>query len=290
MPSKRIFSLVLCYLLALPSFGWWETGHRTIARIAAANLTPKARTRVARILGVADTAESVANAMVAASTWPDEYKRQLKTMAWHFTDLALQDSMKDIPRRCPNDNCLAARIEVFTRQLARHTQTGVNDRDALRYLVHFVGDVQQPLHSITDADLGGNCEHIDPFHEAKNLHALWDGGIVASLDMSDVELAGELNGYLDRIGSGQRKAWSKGDGTEWTWEAHELARRVVYDRLHIPVEPPLFPPNCNGAPQEIREFRPQIDSLYINDMKPVVRDQLAKGGLRLARVLNQSLK
>lgn len=290
MRLQPLLAVSLCYLLALPSFGWWETGHRTVARIAAAHLAPKTRTRVAQILGVHDTPDAVANAMAAASTWADETKEQTRTGEWHYINLALQDSAKDISKRCQEGNCVTARIEIFARQLARREPTGISDRNALRYLIHFVGDVHQPLHTISDADLGGNCEQIHPVHDARTLHALWDGGIIASLHQNDVHLADNLEGYIDRLSSGERKSWSKGDAGKWTWESHKLAQQDIYQRLHVPVEPPVFPKSCKVAPGEITNFRPYTDSLYINDMKPVVRDQLAKAGLRLARLLNQALK
>lgn len=290
MPFRRSFSLLLCLFIALPSFGWWETGHRTVARIAAAYLKPETRTRIAQILGVKDTPESVANAMVAASTWPDETKAQTKTGEWHYIDLALQDSKKDIKRRCADENCVTARIEMFEKQLAKRTPTGLSDRDALRYLIHLVGDIAQPLHAASNADLGGNCEQIRPVGEAKNLHALWDGGIVNALHENDVRLADNLEGYIGRLSSGQRKNWAKGDASRWAWESHTVAKDQIYGRLHIPLQPVVFPKSCRSAPGEIANFRPYIDNLYVDDMKPIVRDQLAKAGLRLARVLNEALK
>jgi hypothetical protein len=279
--------LLACLALgSVPLFGWWETGHRTVARIAAAYLKPHARARVAQILGVKDTPDSVANAMATASTWPDETKAQTKTGEWHYIDLALQDSKKDINKRCPEGNCLPARIEMFEKQLGKGKPTGLSDRDALRYLIHFVGDIAQPLHSISNADLGGNCEHIKPVGEAKNLHALWDGGIVNMLHESDVKLADNLEGYIDRLSSGERKKWAKGDPDQWTWESHIIAKEDIYGRLHIPLQPVVFPKTCGTAPGEIANFTPYIDGIYLTDMKPVVRDQLAKAGLRLARILN----
>jgi hypothetical protein len=283
-------SLILCLGLALPSLAWWETGHRTIARIAAAYLKPETRTRVAQILGVKDTPASVANAMAAASTWPDETKEQTKTGEWHYIDLALRDSKKDLEKRCPGNNCITARIAIFEKQLAKRTPTGISDRDALRYLIHFVGDLAQPLHAASNADLGGNCEQIKPVGEARDLHSLWDGGIVNSLHENDVRLADNLLGYIGRLSGGDRKDWAKGDPEKWAWESHVIAKEKIYGRLHIPSQPVVFPKTCRTAPGEIANFRPYIDSLYINDMKPVVRDQLSKAGLRLARLLNEALE
>ncbi len=220
MSPRRFLAFILCYVFVLPLFAWWETGHRTVARIAAAHLNPATRSRVAQILGVKDTPDSVANAMAVASTWPDEIKDQSKTGAWHFIDIPLQDSKKDMRKRCPEgDNCITARIEIFADQLKDRAPSTISDRDALRYLIHFVGDIHQPLHATSDADLGGNCEQIKPIEQAKNLHALWDGGIVKTLHANDVQLADNLEGYIGRLSSGDRKRWSKGDAADWAWES-----------------------------------------------------------------------
>jgi hypothetical protein len=290
MNLRSFLTIGLCCALAVPSYGWWETGHRTVARIAAAHLNPEARKRVAQILGVRDTPEEVTAAMVAASTWPDETKEQTKTGEWHYIDLALQDSRKDIAKRCPDNNCITGRIDLFTRQLSKGSPSTVSDKDALRYLIHFVGDITQPLHAVNDADLGGNCEHIQPFETAKNLHALWDGGIVKTMAANDRALADSLESYISRLSGSERKSWAKGDSEKWAWESHELAKTEIYGRLHIPTEPAVFPQSCRTAPGEIANFRPYIDTLYINDMKPIIRDQLTKGGLRLARLLNGIFK
>jgi hypothetical protein len=73
------------------------------------------------------------------------------------------------------------------------------------------------------------------------------------------------------------------------WESHLVAERDIYRRLHIPLEPVEFPKSCGEAPRAIADFRPAIDALYIDDIKPVIRMQLQKGGLRLARLLNETL-
>jgi hypothetical protein len=260
--------------------------------VAAAHLSPKARTRVAVILGVPDSTQAVADAMAKASTWADEVKASTKTGEWHYIDLTLQDKKTDINERCPKQDCVTARIRLFSQQLAEKVADPKwTDLDALRFLIHFVGDVQQPLHAISDADLGGNCERLDPpVDTARNLHALWDGGMLTEIAKDDAELAANLQSYLEQLGPPIQKKWAEGDEGDWAWESHELANRVIYQRLHIPLEPEIFPTGCQAAPAEITNFKPVIDTLYIDDMKPVLRDQLSKGGLRLAALLNRTLR
>jgi nuclease S1 len=290
MRPALIFRTFVCLFFAFPGFGWWGTGHRAIARVAAARLLPAAQARVAALLQVKNTTSSVADAMAAASTWADDVKAQSHTGRWHFIDIALEDSRDDLPKRCPHRDCITARIHLFEEEISSgRDAVRAHHVKALKYLIHLIGDVHQPLHAASDADQGGNCEQITPFGDARNLHALWDGGFVRAIDPSDIRLARKLDLYIRRLEPEVVKNWSSGTAEAWAWESHEIAQKVIYGRLHIPLEPVLFPKSCDDAPIEIRTFRPAVDSLYVNDMKPVVRDQLAKAGLRLAAVLNRTL-
>lgn len=290
---RRLLCIAVAYCLLSPFclYGWWEIGHQTVARIAANHLTPAARTRVARILDVPDTPEFVADALAKASTWADETKNDTKTGEWHYIDLALQDHKSDIALRCKDDNCAPARIALFAAQLANPAADARwSQLDALRYVVHFVGDIHQPLHAVSDADLGGNCERLDPpIDKAKNLHALWDGGIIGAMDVDDRILAASLQQDIAAFNAAHQAELTRGNQDDWVWESHQLALEDVYYKLHIPVEPVIFPANCGEAPGAITGFSPEIDALYVDSMKPVVREQLIKGGLRLAKVLNEAL-
>lgn len=294
MPRLVVILLIGCLIHPFPAYPWWETGHQTVARIAAAHLTPAARTRVARILEVEDTEEAVADALARSSTWADETKNETKTGSWHFIDLALEDHKSDIPERCQNDDCAPARVRLFAEQLSGHPGHPANTRwsqlDALRYVVHLVGDIHQPLHDTSDADLGGNCELLDPpIGKANNLHALWDGEIINEMSASDRSLAAELESEVGEFSARHQRQLSDGKEDDWAWEGHEIAVHQIYRRLRIPVEPLEFPASCADAPAAITGFKLEISSAYIGEMKPVVREQLIKGGLRLARLLNESL-
>jgi len=293
---RSLFSAVSAFLLFnLPASAWWEDGHRTTARIAAYYLTPAARSRLAVILGVPNTVEAVADGLAVASTWPDEIKRDRPdTQAWHYIDIALQDRRDQIPVRCPDQNCVTARIDEFAAQLVRDksapdaTPSSTTDLDALRFLVHFVGDVHQPLHAVSDADLGGNCEPLtETYEKAKNLHALWDGPLVNDLNEDDRVLAAELEKELDSFSEERRKRMAEGTAADWAWESHKLADKLIYRRLKIPTEPVEFPLNCKVAPEEILNDKITIEPSYVAEMEPVVRLQLERASVRLARLLNK---
>jgi hypothetical protein len=294
MPVRLIVLLSVWLLTPSPAFPWWESGHQAIARVAAAHLTPAASTRIARILDIPDTPESIADALARASTWADETKNDSKTGPWHYIDLTIQDHKSDIPERCKDDNCAPARIRLFAEQLAGHPAHPANTRwsqlDALRYLVHLVGDIHQPLHAISDADLGGNCELLDPpVGKAKNLHALWDGEIINEMTADDKALARDLESSIDEFTPHHEHTLAEGRENDWAWESHEIALRDIYRRLRIPVEPVEFPESCAQAPEAITSLRLEIPGAYISEIKPVIRQQLVKAGLRLARLLNEAL-
>jgi hypothetical protein len=231
----------------------------------------------------------VADALANASPWADEVRPTTNTAEWHYIDLTLQDRKADFAKRCEHDNCAPARIRLFSAQLAGGAKVEKwSDLDALRFVVHFVGDIHQPLHAADNADLGGNCERLDPpIDTARSLHALWDGGIIKEISDDDRKLAADLDASI--AAGHHAKAWSKGDAVAWAWESHLLAKRYIYSQLQVPVEPVLFPKSCQDAPAAIRDFKPMVDSAYIASMKPIVSDQLSKGGLRLAALLNRTL-
>jgi S1/P1 Nuclease len=279
-------SLALFLICALPAQCWWETGHAVVARLAVARLTPGALLRASHILDVPDRVDAVADALALASNWADQVKKANNTGNWHFIDLALEDRKSDIALRCPDDTCITGRIRWFSSQLLKG-----DDLDALRYLVHFAGDIHQPLHDVSNADQGGNCEVLSPpIGRAKNLHALWDGELVNALGAGDREITADLEKEIDALSMRQQNEWAAGDPEDWAWEGHKLAEQDIYKRLKIPREPIEFPAACSEAPEAITELRLEISSGYIAAMQPVVRQQLEKAGLRLARLLNDSLQ
>jgi hypothetical protein len=288
----RRLLLTCFFLVPLPAYCWWETGHQVVARIAVMHLTPDALRRVAHILDVENTSQAVSDALAQASLWADETKKDTDTGNWHYIDLTLQDHKSDITARCGHDNCVTARVHQFAAQLASKAaiDSRWSDLDALRYVVHFVGDIHQPLHDISDADQGGNCEVLDPpVVNAKNLHALWDGELVNVLGTNDKALTADLSREIDTMPPARQAELAAGNQDDWVWEGHQLAEKEIYTRLNIPREAVAFPGKCTEAPNEITRLKLEIEPSYIEAMKPVVRGQLEKAALRLARLLNDSL-
>jgi S1/P1 Nuclease len=115
------------------------------------------------ILGVPADAGSVAKAMEAASVRPDtEFREEdQSTASWHYIDICLQDSEKDLSARCPHGNCVTAKIDEYARRLRYGYYDKWGAAGDLAFLIHFIGDVHQPLHTTTNADRGGTCQEVD---------------------------------------------------------------------------------------------------------------------------------
>lgn len=181
------------FLWPLPAHAWGAEGHRLIARFAAAQLTPAARREVAALLALpGDDLEAVSDGLADVSTWADEV-RSPSTAPWHYVNYrrAAADQGDQAgaaaPRHCgydPSQQCIDGVCVVSAvRRQARALATPAPDADrarALRYLVHFVADVHQPLHSGFADDRGGNSYQVQAFGRGSNLHAVWDSGLIAA--------------------------------------------------------------------------------------------------------------
>src|ERR1700683_2608624 len=125
---------------SLPVFGWGPEGHSLIARIAWVQLTPAVQARVTEILGPGVTIQSIAS-------WADEIrKKRGETGPWHYIDIPIDKPHLDIARDWPKGNCVIAKIEASQKELHDPATIPVERKEALMFLVHFVGDMHQPLH------------------------------------------------------------------------------------------------------------------------------------------------
>jgi hypothetical protein len=258
---KRALSAILC--AAIPGFGWGPEGHRLIARIAEAQLTPAVHAKVVEILG-----PNVSMASVAS--WPDEIRRSRpETETWHYIDIPIDRPHLDMTRDCPKGECVIKKIEDFETVLHDPNTPAVQRREALLFLIHFVGDMHQPLHDSDNKDKGGNDVRVTYNGRDMNLHSLWDSGLLGHMGKED-ELFSEYSADSAR----HAKKWAKGSVEDWAEQSHKVAVKVTYGRL---------PKTEKGAPVTITpEYEAQAD--------PLIRQQIEKGGARLARVLNETLQ
>ena len=260
-PSSVLVAASLA-LTPLPAFGWGAQGHEIAAGVALAGLSPVARSEVARLLGNAAM-------LVQQSNWADEIKDQRRdTARWHFVDIPLPAPGFMPQRDCADGGCVVAQIQADVQTLRNRKRGDAARTQALLFLIHFVADVHQPLHAEDNDDRGGNDIHVLIGHERTNLHRVWDVDVVKALGFDSTAIAADIE---RGITPQQRHAWARGTPADWANEAHAMARDQIY--------PPL---------QGARDLRLPRD--YAWREAPLARIQLAKAGVRLAWLLNTTLK
>lgn len=292
---------IVALLLFVPGQAWcWgDEGHQAVARIAAAHLTERARQAVADLLrpdaafaappGAPDT---LAEAMARAAIWPDHMPGgKGATAPWHYIDIGLFEGPAHIAERCPGGNCIVAKMKLYLVNLKQHRADGVwPESKELAFLLHFAGDIHQPLHCATDADAGGNCVNVIGFEPMKNLHAVWDITLVNKLMAHDG--SGMVAGMESRFRGNMRHWQDYGSIDKIAAESFDLAKSQVYGkaRPRLPVIPKFIevqPRNCaTEAPETLRRVEVNGPRSYGAKSVDVVRMQLYRGGVRLAAMLN----
>jgi len=295
---RRIVAILLL-LAARPAWPWGDEGHQSVARIAAAHLTEHARQAVANLLrqdpdlASGGAATDVAELMARAAIWPDHMPGgKGATAPWHYIDIGLFEGPSHMAARCPDGNCIVAKMSQYLVNLKQHRADGVwPEFKELEFLAHFAGDIHQPLHCVTDADAGGNCVNVSGFDPMHNLHAVWDITLVRNLIARDGP--GMIAGMESRF-RGKLARWQDYGGIDKiAAESFELAKSQVYGkaRPRIPVIATFVevqPRDCaTQAPEGVRNVLVEGPRSYGAASLTVVRMQLYKGGVRLAAMLNQ---
>lgn len=256
--------VLLLALVALPAFGWGAQGHRLVARLADAELTPAARAEVAKLLaGEADpTLAGIANwADELRDTDPPLFKR---TARWHFVNIGEHGCRYQAARDCRGDDCVVEAIRRQAAILADRRQSLAAHRDALKFVVHFVGDVHQPLHGGYARDRGGNDTQVSDDGFGTNLHAVWDSRMLYAQRLSDDAYTTRLQRMPLAVAM-QRTPLPPAAG-EW-----------AEDACAIVLQPGFYPST------------PKLDRDYFVQWTPIAEAQLRRGGAHLAELLNAAL-
>jgi hypothetical protein len=265
-----------------PAAAWWEYGHQTTAEVALKLVKPRTRQSILWLLRqqkVLETPTCPARTIEEASVWPDCIKtlgdRFSYAYTWHFQDVDICKPF-DLKEPCAGGNCISAQIARAQRMIADRELPTRDRLMALAFLVHFVGDLHQPLHgSEHDGDQGGNKVKASyGFIPRTNLHSIWDGLLA---DRAISTPPGGADGILSQVSPEQRAEIAQGTLQDWSRESWETAKTKVYGSL--------FPQPC-GTPVPDRVV---MDQAKIQELIPVLRLQIAKGGIRLARLLDEAL-
>ena len=286
--------LTLCAAAALlaaaaPSVAsaWGYEGHEILADIARGYLTPAARAKVDAMLAADADNGLTTHDMAEESTWADRWRSagHSETAPWHFTDEELD--RPDLAAACfgfpadgplasqgPAQDCLVHKVEEFSKELGNPATPAPERLAALKYLLHFVGDLHQPLHAADNHDRGGNCVLLSlGGSRSVNLHSYWDTTVVQALGNDPSAVAASL---VDQITPAQKAAWERGDARAWQADSYAVAKASVYtlgskpgcDRDEAPISPPAG---------------------YAIAARAAAAVQLQKAGVRLALVLNRAL-
>ena len=259
-----------CFLVVACSrvLAWGGEGHQVVALIAEARLTDTARAKVQELLG---PDASISDAEVV--NWADEIKRQRRrTAPWHYVNIPVEAKAYDRARDGNDGNNVVERLEAFEKMLADPSQPHEARVEALKFVVHLAGDVHQPLHCAErNGDRGGNtCLVWMPASKGKasNLHTVWDTSLLRTF-IGKTRIADYSDGLAKRMTDEQLKAWSMGGVESWANESHNVAAAHAY--AHVP----------DGEATRLTER-------YVSDSQPIVEQQLQRGGVRLAVILNRA--
>ena len=309
--------LALLLLTAPSASAWGCKGHQTVALIAEKHLTPEARQLVQKLLGENPIdpklrrwcGNATSDLMVDASTWPDDIRNERKNGPWHYIDIPRGKHKGDLAEFCGSEGCVTRAIEEQRAILKDKSADPVKRAEAIRYLIHFVGDMHQPLHAINNADNGGNCvpvkyfRHdplVNPVHPERedyspNLHQIWDTEIIER----DMEISNPLrySDELDEKFHAESVAWEAAGihVDNWAWESHERAEIAVYDAFpeKIAIEPDMKPKGCaddNHVGKRIFDKHLAVDEAYQSSAAKAAETGLAEAGVRLAMILNDAAK
>lgn len=247
------YALYLAFALALSapsevSWAWGSDGHRLVAHIAHAQLNSHDRQEVQKLLDLEPGAT-----LEGVSTWADEV-RNPATAAWHYLNFPKGDCNYQAERDCPNGNCV---VDAINRQMeVLKSEPDPQKRLlALKYVVHLVGDVHQPLHAGWGDDRGGNSYQLQAFMRGSNLHAFWDSGMIRYYKEQDVN-------WTDTV-------FKQANLTAKPWQVKEAAQ----ESCQIVIGERFYPPRMVGSD-------------YAEQYRATLTQRLTSAGQRLATMLN----
>ncbi|HUR21511.1 MAG TPA: S1/P1 nuclease [Vicinamibacterales bacterium] len=291
-PALVLAAVVVAFVFALPQAvvpvsAWGVMGHRVVARLAWALTTPAVREQVALLFEVGQEPGRelrTHEAFVAAATWADEVRSaRPETYNWHFVDIPVGETRYEAARDCPpteKGDCAIAEIARARAELVDVARPLAQRAEALKFLIHIVGDLHQPLHAIDNHDRGGNDVRVAALRgedgRATNLHAVWDTGLINLSTETESSRADRLFAQFQAQTQSQPFDVTL-DAVRWAEESHDVGVRVVYRY-------PSFVPTGPGLDQIVLDDAYRASAIAEIDR----RQQLA--GVRLATLLIALLK
>ncbi|WP_167019827.1 S1/P1 nuclease [Chitinophaga sp. Cy-1792] len=250
-------------ILTLLLSSWGNVGHQTIGKIAQNHLSPKASLAVKDLLGDQSLAD--------VASWADEVRNQdeyKETAPWHFLNLPLGLDRKAFETQVlatPDQNVFSA-LTQLEKELADPATPREKKIVALKFIVHLVGDLHQPMHISRKEDKGGNTIQLNYEGKGTNLHSLWDSRLISTQGLTYQQMAEKL----DDVGKRKIKQWQRDPAMQWIWESYQVS-----SQLYAQVDA------MNGR---------SIGKEYYEQHIPVINERIQQAGIRLAAVLNEAFK
>lgn len=229
------------------AYAWGSKGHQIIARIARQRLSPRARKAVNELLN--------AQSLELASTWADQQK---SSQAFHFVLISSNSNSYEREKHCSDGNCLIEKIKYYRSVVQNPKESNLDRANALKYLLHLVGDLHQPFHC-TDKD--GKRVKVTFDNKPSTLYSVWESSMIEKTEKTQWPTAEKYARALENTEEMTRGGLSRGTLVDWALESHALARRAYVE---------------SG----------ELGDKYYEDNKGIVDGQLRKAGVRLAEILN----
>lgn len=307
-------------------YAWGCVGHQVVAYIASQNLNASAAAQVNQLLADAQYGSfkrfcDVTNLgkIEYFATWADDARTDANA-GWHFWDIPLAVKTASIPQFC-DQGCVVTALKEQVGILNSNAARPDKQR-ALMFVIHLVGDAHQPMHIVDNGDRGGNCvpvsfEYTGFSHKtteekgkngqpsgsySPNLHSIWDDNIIQT--MTGVEQKTNNDQLTQALGDSIAHEYAKqiaanknvsvdlkkgADFASWALAAHKLAGPNSYDKMPtaIPVDPnPHTLTTCAGVSSRFASLNETAQKDFVKNAQPIVRQQLALAGARLAATLN----
>jgi hypothetical protein len=263
-----VLTLILLLGFSSQAAAWGELGHKIVCEIAYRQAGPEARAEIRRLIGE----DPEYNFFSDSCIWPDHPKTRKKE---HYVNLP-RNATSVTTSSCPfGGKCLFGAIASDRKILANKANGDERRLRALKYLGHWIGDLHQPLHVSLVGDSGGNA--IGVTGECTfELHATWDYCLVAASVSADVGEA--ATALISDITPTMKDQWTQGDVPDWANESLAITRAPTTKYC---IQAGSV---CKQPAGDV-----QIDGTYVNDHKAIVRERLAKAGVRLGHMLTRAL-
>jgi hypothetical protein len=324
--SAVLFALV-CVLVSGRLWAWGCTGHETVALIALKNLHDL---DTANQTHVAEQVETLLSAQTHGyagrfckdlgldpiayfATWADDHRTvDPSTGSWHYWDIPLHVKSAKLGEFC-DSGCVVQAVRDQVAILQDKSKDDAARSTALMYIIHFTGDLHQPLHEEDNNDRGGNCVPVKFLNTnpretsggsySPNLHAVWDTHLVETagkITRGDSDAKSQIEAFASRLetehaGDAQPVFHGSADLVAWANQAHALARADPYKKLHPRIgasrkTAPVTSCSDAGTSTKYLDKHETVDQAYITAVQPDVEGQLSRSGERLAAVLYATLK